>query len=127
MTFEDYRNASKAFYSRISALILGIFVVWIPAGMLLTLGPALTWFTNLGGEVFAAVALPLLAAFVVVVCPILLLLWSWHGMTRQLGLRCPHCAKSIAENPETVIASRNCPNCGQPVIWSSGAAISKVT
>jgi len=35
---------------------------------------------------------------------------------RNLGIPCPHCAKSLTNSKPIVIASKNCPYCGMKVI-----------
>ena len=55
------------------------------------------------------VALPFLLAFVVVI-PLA------RRTERQGGVRCPTCDKQLAERCEIVVASRNCPFCGNRVL-----------
>jgi hypothetical protein len=63
------------------------------------------------GEVVAALLFgsPVLLAFAFVI-PLL------RRVDLQLGVQCPNCNKQLAECSHIVIASRNCPFCGNRVL-----------
>ena len=57
----------------------------------------------------APIALPSVAALLIVI-PVL------RGIERNLGIKCPHCHKSVIRFEGIVIATRNCPFCGMKVL-----------
>lgn len=57
----------------------------------------------------ALILCPVLLAFVVMI-PLI------RHTNRRFGLPCPHCQKHLADHSRIVIASRNCPCCGQRVL-----------
>src|SRR5262245_4697717 len=44
---------------------------------------------------------------------LLLMIPLLRRVERRLAIACPHCAKPLGEHKPIVIASRNCPYCGQ--------------
>jgi hypothetical protein len=50
------------------------------------------------------------------IAAVVCIFWMYGRVKRQSGVRCPHCAKGLANRKKIVIASGNCPFCGKKVI-----------
>jgi hypothetical protein len=65
---------------------------------------------------FPADVLSILPLALPLVTALLLLVPMARRIDRRFGISCVHCGKQLANHKPIVIASRNCPYCGKPVI-----------
>jgi DNA-directed RNA polymerase subunit RPC12/RpoP len=73
----------------------------------------------LGTMAFIAIFV-ILEAFPLIVVPLFaipFLFWVIARNEKQIGIRCPHCGKSLwAKNSQIVIATGNCGHCGERIL-----------
>lgn len=88
------------------------------------IGAAVVLATSVAGVGMAMYSqyVPTLVAFLtplgILVFGTVLLVWVLRIQQTRLGLRCPHCGGGLdgSDTRQVVIATRNCPTCGKPVL-----------
>lgn len=117
MKLNDFRQKANTYHRRTAlSCILPLCAAFIWLVVYVPCRPCVeakvkAWFASAWAEALLAALIlcPVLLAFIVMI-PLT------RRTNRRFGLPCPHCQKYLVDHSRIVIASRNCPYCGQRVL-----------